>query len=253
MASATPYDFDQYKWRRSLEDRSYFSRPVGGSELIEDIWHRYMDGEQKLFLGVTLELGISTPTNSFLDRARDAWIATRRVIPTVAARTEYALNGRPHLAYRVPKDHAESVAWAERTVCVDTSADNLDEVRVEIGKKPIPSDDGDQTFIYILPFSDISFGLLLFTSHVPFDGAGTKAVMNVFLGKLAQYIVDPSLVAKETIPWGPEVDELLPFITEVLADDEPREGPAYQRTLVKVMEDLDYTTPVRLNIYGTHM
>ncbi|KAJ3520564.1 hypothetical protein NM688_g9144 [Phlebia brevispora] len=123
------------------------------------------------------------------------------------------------------------------------NADNLDDLRVEIGKRPIPSADGDQTFLYILPSSETNYGIVFFSSHVPFDGAGTKAIMNVYLEKLTQYIVDPSLAAKEVAAWGPEADKLLPFITEVLADSEPREGPAYQQTLKSVMDDLSYTTP----------
>ncbi|KAJ3556854.1 hypothetical protein NM688_g1794 [Phlebia brevispora] len=159
------------------------------------------------------------------------------------ARTEYAATGRPLLTYRVPKSDDEASTWAKRTVNIDTCTDNLDDLRVEIGKRPIPSQDGDQTFLYILPSSDTSYGIVFFSSHVPFDGAGTKAIMNTFLKKLTQYIVDPSLAATETVGWGPEADRLIPFITEVLADNEPREGPAYQETLKRVMDDLSYTTP----------
>ncbi|KAJ3533454.1 hypothetical protein NM688_g7280 [Phlebia brevispora] len=222
MAASTSYDFEQYKWKRSSEDPSYFWRPVGGSELIEDIWHRYMDGEQKLFLGVALELGVPASADAFLDLARQAWIATRRTIPTIASRTEYSATGRPLLTYHVPKNDEECVAWAKRTVNIDTSSDNLDDLRVEIGKRPIPSKDGDQIFIYILPFSDAIYGVVLFSSH---------------------YLVDPSLIAEEATAWGPEADKLLPFLSEVLADSEPREGPAYERTMKSVMDDLAYTIP----------
>ncbi|KAJ3557697.1 hypothetical protein NM688_g1332 [Phlebia brevispora] len=242
MTTRTLHDFYQYRWKRSPEDPSYYCCSVGGSELIEDTWHCYRDGEEKVFLGVNLELGLLVSPITFLDRCREAWIATRRVIPAIASHKEYTAGGRPLLTYRVPKRNEDTVARAKRTVKIDASAKNLDDLRVVIGRLPIPSKDGDQTFLCILPFSDTNYGMVLFSSHVPSDSAGIKAIMNTHLTKLTQYIIDPSLVAEEAAAWGPEVDKLLPFVTDILPDRESKEVHVRQQTLGSAIDNLGCTT-----------
>lgn len=115
-----------------------------------------------------------------------------------------------------------------------------------------------QTFLYGAPFSSTEFGFLMHSSHVPFDGAGTKIIMSKFLEHLSNYITDPQYVAKEIarFKWGTESDHLLPIASEALRKyeaaeldtsgnlispelpEELREGPQYNETLSEVMKGL---------------
>jgi hypothetical protein len=245
--SFPPVDYSRYVWRESKDEKGYFIREAGGGEAIEDIWNRFSHGEQNLFLGVNVSL--RTPISSvhdFVDLVHKAWVALRFSVPTVAAHTEHDNQDNPLITYRVATGQDDASEWAKRTVRLKETSTSLDELRFELSQSPMPEPNKDQTFLYVVPRSATFVDFLLLTSHVPFDGAGVKIIFSKLLKILSEYISNPSLATSQSFAWGTEDKNLLPFVTEILAPGEDREGPRYTETLGGVMGDLASAMPVRI-------
>ncbi|KAL5492789.1 hypothetical protein ACEPAI_4237 [Sanghuangporus weigelae] len=260
------FDFSRYKWRRDDKVLDRFKREIGGGELFDDIFNFHKQGEQNLFLGTYMQ--IYQPyqildTSNFIDLLRKAWISLRWDVPTVASQILHEpRDGSPMpvslLVYTLASDRTDVEAWAMETVILKEGFKDLDTLRYDIVKGVIPDRDlVPQTFLYCLPISPTSFGLLLYTSHVPFDGTGVKVLMSRFLEHLSRYISDSPYEASEIArhKWGEENVNLLPISSEVLRGrepaefdgdgnlikpeipEEPREGPKYTETLDQVLAD----------------
>lgn len=237
--STQPFDHTRYDWHVSTEDPTCHRRETKGGEIFEDIWHQHYHGQQILFLGagLTITANIEIDAGQLLDRARDAWVALRFSVPTIAARTEYNDEGTAHITYCVA---SQSIAreWARRTVHIHDFDDTLDELRYNLSQEAVPDLNGDQTFIHIVPRSNKSFGLLLRTSHVPFDGSGCKILLAMYLKNLAACLADVTFLAKQAFDWGQEYTNLLPPTTRVLGPGEKLSGTRYQSTMNNIMADV---------------
>lgn len=238
-------DNSRYVWRESPEDRAYYTRAGWGPEMVADVWNRYNHAEQNLFLGVYITLSTPTAVSEVLERARDAWVAVRFSTPTIAAHTEQDKADNTLLTYRVAAGAADAQAWARRTIRFHETHKDLDELRFEVGQRRIPEENGDQTFLYLISRSDTSYGVLMHTTHVPFDAGGTKIIMNRFLNKFAQYLADPSLVATEKFAWGTEAVNLTPAAGQILGPNEVADGSVYEATLTAILTDWVTAMPVR--------
>ncbi|KAF8583566.1 hypothetical protein K439DRAFT_1653435 [Ramaria rubella] len=235
--SFPPFDFSRFQWRPSPEDHRLYIREAAGGEALEDIWNRFNHGEHTLFFG--LYLTFSTPIDplSLLLHARNAWARLRFEVPTIASQTSYNAAGNPLLTYRQALSDQEVDDWTKRTVHLSNNKKGLDHLRYELSRVHLPDENGDQTFLYILPGADDNtHTLLLHTSHTPFDGGGVKILMNKFLSLLAQDLSGdqkpPSLL------WGTEAQNLLPSISEVWGPEESRNSEEYMSTLGAVLGDL---------------
>lgn len=162
---------------------------------------------------------------------------------------------------------ADVTAWAQSTVQLreEPAEQNLDVLREHVGAGILPSADLQlQTFLYVVPISEpesgsgSTFGLLLRTTHVPFDGTGLKVLASALLTHLAKYIAERDYAAKESTrcTWGSEGDNLLPAANDLLRGSEEaeldaagnvitpalpaevKEGPAYDACLAEIMSDL---------------
>lgn len=264
------FDFTRYVWRKDDAVPTRLKREIGGGELIEDVWNFFKDGEQNLHLELYTSIAQPLETSKFLDLLKKAWVSLRWDIPTVAAQILHEpREGSPMpaalLAYDLPASASAVESWAGETIILKEGYKDLDALRYEVGQGIIPTKDLEpQTFIYVLHFSDTEYGLLLRTSHVPFDGAGLKMVGTKLLEHLSHYISDSAYASKEAarMKWGSETDRLLPIASEILRKHEPaevdaqgtvikpalpaepREGPEYFETLQKVMEGLAKGGPV---------
>ncbi|EIW75253.1 hypothetical protein CONPUDRAFT_77494 [Coniophora puteana RWD-64-598 SS2] len=257
---ASGFDYSRFSWRQPCPDApGYFEREAFAAEMILDTWHRFAHGEQTLFLGVDLSLP-SSPSHTlsaaeFIDAVRSAWSALRFDVPTVASHTSYTCDTvHPLVTYQSAASASDVATWAKRTVRgrgdirgLETVR-TLDELRYEVAKRTIPEITGDQTFIYVLdkPSSpsqggkdrSAEYGLLLHTSHVPFDGAGTKILMTLLLRHLAAVLdgrCDPE--AWRSLAWGEEGANLLPSVPDSLGPTEEKSGPVYEETLKETMKD----------------
>ncbi|EIM79595.1 uncharacterized protein STEHIDRAFT_143167 [Stereum hirsutum FP-91666 SS1] len=238
-----PVDFSRYVWRTSPEDPMYYIREAAGGEVIEDVWNRFNHGEQTLFIGVDTTIDSSPSSSKLLDACRNAWVALRFTIPTIAAHTEQDAVGNTLITYRVANDSAEASSWAERTVRLHETTDDLDEIRYKIGKIHIPDENGDQTFLYVVPRSNSSVSFLLHTAHTPFDGAGAKALFSRFFRLLSTELDNSLASSNKALAWGSEGAKLTPVASEILGPNEQREGEGYQKTLGNVMSDLGSAMP----------
>lgn len=264
-------DYTRFQWREDETVPGRFKREIGGGELFEDVLNFNKQGEQNLFNGVYVQSSRSLEVSDLISLARKAWISLRWDVPTVAAQALHeAREGSPmpvaFLAYTLPSKSTDIEAWAKETLILQEGYSDLDLLRYEVVRDILPNKDlVPQTFLYVVPFSATSFGFLLHTSHVPFDGAGVKIVMTKYLEHLAKYISDPQYEVTETarFKWGTENNRLLPIASEALRKhepaefdasgnlikselpEEPREGPKFDETLNQVMADLARGAAVR--------
>ena len=229
-----PLDLSRYEWKPSVgADSLCYRRHAAGGEHFTDFTQRSLGGEQLMFFGGNTTLRSPLPLTDFVDRLRDAWVALRYTTPTIALHTERDDIGNPLMTYRVESDVAKIKEWATRTVCIENGVRDLDELCYNLSLKILPDKLGDQTMLYVCHITDLQYGLLIHTSHVPFDGVGLRIVFNRLLTSLATCLGGTPLA---DMKWGSEVANLtpaMPFITT-----EPHEGPEYIRTLTTTMEDV---------------
>jgi len=272
-------DYDRFLWRLDKTVPGRHIREAGGGEAVEDIWKLTKHGEQNLFLGIYATTSIPLTSETLFTHVRSAWRSLRWEVPTIAATTSHDWHGEGkaptvYIVYDEAKSNKDVDTWVEETTEIFPTygAENktLDDLRYDVGQEPIPVNDYDrQTFLYLVPYSPTKFGLLLRTAHTTFDGSGVKIIMTKFFKHLASYIANPEAYANSqntAIHWGngAETSALLPFITEILREEEPevkdgkgnivsearraepRDGPEYWATLSQVMEELVGGMPVRI-------
>lgn len=252
-----------YSWNFDTNS-GRFKRLLGGGELIEDVWNFYKHGEQNLFIGVYVNSTKSLDAATLLNAARKAWISTRWDIPSIATQILHEpREGSPmpstSLVYTPAKSLDEVRVWADETVVLKEGAHNLDDLRAEVGAGTLPTKDlMDQTYLYVAPVSATTFGLLLRTTHVPFDGTGLKVLATAVLEHLSKYVSSSKYEASEhaRLKWGSEGDNLLPVANDLTRGHEPaevdaagntikpelaaevREGPQYDACLNEIMTNL---------------
>jgi hypothetical protein len=248
----TPHTFEKYRWCTSDNDPAVSTRYAAGCERFEDFLNRYVHGQQNLFLGVSTTLAHPAQTADVLRAARQAWCALRASIPVIASSTTQDADDETLITYRTASVLAFVEAWAERTVTIWEGSDNLDAARTEIGKSVIPDENGEQTFIYIVPRSLTEYGFLLFTHHTPFDSAGARIVMSRFLALLSRYLWDSALATRELkdIDWGADTARLLPAYPQAIAETESINGAQYEQALADMTHGIRSNLPVRSSLFS---
>lgn len=224
------FDLDKYLWK-SLPDGQGRIRPLAGGEYSQDTFHRLRKGDQTLFLAVYVDLASPIPESALAKASRDAWLWLRYHIPTIAASLSIDDQGVSNIIYRTASP-ATADQWADRTfIPHKRDGVDLDQLRREVGQGKIPSSAGDQTWLHLVSDNtDASkgvsrFGLLLHTHHAPFDGSGTKVLLNRYLTHLATLLGTWNEGGEESLEWGKEVDNLPPAVFNVLGPAEPTPIP----------------------------
>ncbi|KAG2097391.1 hypothetical protein BD769DRAFT_1614434 [Suillus cothurnatus] len=223
----TRYDLEQFRWKPFKGEgfRNGCVRPLGGAEHAQDILNRHIKGDQTLFFGVIVDLHDPVSTTKLASSAQECWCWLRFQIPTIASSVNGSDLELPTMAYTTASPE-EISRWAHRTLIVHSpSYIDLDQLRVNEGQKKVPSSDGDQTWMHLVPGEIANgtvskFGLLFHTHHTPFDGTGLKIVMNRYLMQLARVLSD-SYSASDSIEWGNELENLPPAAYNILNSHEP--------------------------------
>lgn len=217
LGPLSKYDLSQFKWTFPDADRA--ERLIGGAEYIEHIWNHYDRGDQNIFAAIYVD--IKSPVSNVVLKAaaRETWAWLRFHIPTLASTTMFNEDNNGILVYRKAKSQSSVDDWAKRTL-IEEIADpiDLDELRVRLGPKVLPDQNGDQTWLHLVTTGSESvnkFGLLVHSHHTPFDGAGLKKTLNRYLRRLAERLYSPDLPA-ETLKWGSEISNLNPCCFEIL-------------------------------------
>jgi 15-O-acetyltransferase Tri3 len=229
-------DYDRFNWKASRpDDPTFYSRVTFAGQAFEEVLNRFQFGEQNLFLGLQVTFTKPISTNDLLARSRETWEALRFDVPTIATQIEFDEDWTTTMTYRLASSK-EVKEWAKRTVRLGEGVKDLDELRYEVGKKRIPEENGDQTFLYVLPMSDSSYSFLLHTHHTPFDGSAMQIIMNDFVAKLVKSIANPALSSTitDSLAWGTEYKNLTPPTSAVLGPAEAKEGPLYEQGLQTV-------------------
>jgi hypothetical protein len=242
MTPVIPQAYDKYRWKASGTTPSVYRRHAAGVERMVDFNHRRLRGQDYMALCVDLSFTVAVPMSEVLRAAREAWTTLRFAVPTIACSTEVNADDEPLLVYRVASDYAAVRAWAERTVAC-TKATTLADARIEIDQQrpTIPDAHGDQTFIYVVPRGSAkAYGVIMYSSHVPFDGVGYQAIMCRYLMHLARYLTDADLASREhaALRWGDEGENLDPPYCEVVGEVEPLEGPVFESSMETILEDM---------------
>ncbi|KIY47769.1 hypothetical protein FISHEDRAFT_74298 [Fistulina hepatica ATCC 64428] len=202
-----------YEWRPDPAVAGRLVRRPAGAELIEDIWNFHNYGEQNLFVGVYASLASAVSADDLQNALRRAWTRVRFLNPLVASKILHNETGAI-LLYDAAKSEAEVDTWARATTFLHERTDDvtdLDALRYKIGQAHIPAADLEwQTELHLMPIAETKFGLLIRTSHVPFDGAGVKIVMTTVLQNLAERLTG---VVRPALIWGTEGKNLLPAMS----------------------------------------
>lgn len=259
------FDFSRYVWRQDEKVPTRIIREVGGGELFVDILGLLKNGGLNVHLGLHTTISQPTEATEFLRLLKKAWISLRWDVPTIASRAiheprEGAALPAAYLTYDVPQSVPEVESWADETVIFKEGYQDLNVLRFDVGQGCIPTKDLEtQTFLYAVQFSNTEYGLLIRSSHVPFDGTGVKVLGTKLLDHLARYISDPSYASYESsrMQWGSgsENKNLLPIASEILKSLEvdgpealakPRDSPENRDTLKNSLEGLAKGTSVSL-------
>ncbi|KAJ7638213.1 hypothetical protein FB45DRAFT_902275 [Roridomyces roridus] len=246
-------DLDKFKW--SSTDARTFSRPLGGSELVQDLYNRFEKGNQALFFAAYLDFAEPQAVSTVLAAARAAWLSLRYQIPIVATSIQVDDSSTPRLEYRVG-DAAQVNKWADRTLVVNCRPVlDLNRFREELGAQMVPSVSGDQTWMHIvmtpasLSSSRVSqLGFILHTHHAPIDGMGSRIVVNRYLTEFAKSLGDDG--KEPALQWGGEVENLTPAVFNVLAPSEPVPIPSSSAEEPSVIHPLYATLLGEMAVLG---
>lgn len=229
--------WDRFNWKALRpDDPSYYTQLTFSGGTYEELLRRFSNGEQVLFFSTEVTFTNHISSTDLLASARETWEALRFDVPTIAAQTEFDVDSwNVTMSYRLAKSSKEVKEWAKRTVRLGEGSKDLSVLRYELGKKMIPEENGDQTFLYVLPTSESSYGFLLHTHHTPFDGIAVQIIMNDFLTRLVKSI-GSSVTSSDSLPWGTENKNLLPPTSAILGPAEAIEGPIYQKGLGMIID-----------------
>ncbi|PBK74299.1 hypothetical protein ARMSODRAFT_583137 [Armillaria solidipes] len=256
------HDLSKSEWEPLPDGTPGRRRILSGAEIVEDIWNRLFKGYQTLFFAVYLDVA-TIPTSNITAACREAWKWLRYNIPTIAVPVEVDEKDVSRFVYHAATPESAE-AWADRT-CIVHRQDvvDLDVLRELVCSARVPSADGDATWLHVaIPKGADSIsklGFLLHTQHAPFDGTALKFIFNLYLAQLAK-ILSSDTYAPDVLPWGKEVDNLLPAAMNVLASHEPQpihtssgEAPTanhpYYESFLKAMEAMGATFP-NPNLWG---
>ncbi|CCM06259.1 uncharacterized protein FIBRA_08509 [Fibroporia radiculosa] len=231
-------DFTRFEWKVAPDGS--FSREAAAGELMEIIWRGLDLGDYVLIFTAELSFSNALPLPELLKCMRDAWMALRFDVPTIAAHTVYDNDGNIHIVYKPVGSANEAKAWASSTVRLQEDFADVEDFRHSLSCKPIRDDNGDQTFLYVLPHqaSNKTCSILLHTSHITFDTKGLQAVFTQFMKKLVTFMSTPPREPGQELDWGTEARNLLPSPYGILCSEEIREGPVYDGTFMSVITDL---------------
>jgi hypothetical protein len=234
MVDSVPPEYAKYSWRVSDADPSAYARHGMG---VDRLLHLFKD---RMFLGVDLSFANPLSRGDLLVAARKAWITLRFQEPVVASSMNTTVDDDLLMVYHLVTDPSTLEAWAERTVEL-TEASTLADARTKIDQRrpETPDAHNDQTFLHIVPRgSDKEYTIVLYGTHVPYDGAGYQAIMTRYLRHLARYAFDRTLVEKEhaALRWGEEAKNLPPPYFEVVAKSEPLNGPVFNQALASSLQ-----------------
>ncbi|KAJ7250284.1 hypothetical protein C8J57DRAFT_1667822 [Mycena rebaudengoi] len=216
------YDFDKFIWKSvpTADGSQYFSRPLAGAEIVQELYNRFEHGNQTLFFAVYLDISSPASAATIIEAAGGAWIALRHRIPILATSISVDENDTPMLEYQV-QDAAGVNKWAARTLTVHhQSALDLDQLREALGGQPLPSAEGDHTWMHLVlgpPGAaelQTQIGLIFHTHHAVTDGNGAKIIMNQFLvqlGKKLDGATQDAVARRKPVPIPTSSDELPTF------------------------------------------
>ncbi|KAK0195636.1 hypothetical protein F5146DRAFT_297566 [Armillaria mellea] len=258
----TKHDLSKPEWEPLPDGTPGRRRILSAAEIVQDIMNRFFKGYQTLFFAVYLDVS-TIPTSDVTAGCREAWKWLRYNLPTIAVPVEIDEKDVPRFVYHAATPELVE-AWADRT-CIIHEQDviDLDALRELVCGAKVPSADGDATWLHVaIPKGTDSIsklGFLFHTQHAPFDGTALKFVFNLYLAQLAK-ILSSGTYVPAVLPWGKEVDNLLPAAMNVLAPHEPRPIPPssgetptanhpYYESLLKAMEGLSATYP-NPNLWG---
>lgn len=252
--SSFSFDYSRFVWREDPHCRGRYLREIAGDELYSDVTSRANRGEHDLFCGLYFSVkepySFSSP-NELLTKVREAWILTRWRLPIVATEMLRVPKGdsksisssypTPYLVYQAVPSQKMVDDWAKTTCILDERFKTLDDLRFAVGQGIMAKEDlTPNTLLYLAPFTKTSFGILIRTSHIPFDGTGVKVTGSLLSQNLATILASADHYATQldqVVRWGSEHDNLEPCISEILQD--PREGPVFESNLNEVLNDLD--------------
>ncbi|KAH8826788.1 hypothetical protein DL96DRAFT_1709937 [Flagelloscypha sp. PMI_526] len=189
-------DYDLFKWRPDEEVPGRVKRDACAFEIIEAfVWNMIKQGSHHMFLAMNVSLDDTdkafASNEEFLSACRLAWQALRWEVPAIASSTEYFHpQGQSlptvRLTYDAVKDLLSLDAWSKEVVQLKEGYTDLMDLRYDLSDAGLLPPDNylPQTFLYVVPYTASTFGLLLRTAHTPFDGSGVKLVMNLYLRQL---------------------------------------------------------------------
>lgn len=260
--SSPSFDYGRFVWREDSQCRGRYLREAAADELFNDVISRVNQGEHDLFCGLYFNINGSyqpaTP-NELLTKLREAWILTRWQLPIVATemlrvpKTESAnaapSHPTPYIVYHVGSSQKAVDDWAKMTCLLDERYKSLDDLRFAVGQDIMAEENfTPNTLIYLTLFTSMSFGILIRTSHIPFDGTGVKVTGSLLSHNLATVLGDPghyTTQLDQVVRWGTEHENLEPCISEIL--QEPRDGSIFETNLNQVLNDLGSQLPVSHN------
>jgi hypothetical protein len=242
-------DWSQYKWRRSAANPAVFERHTAGAERYVDFQNTDADGQYTIALAVEATLARPLDAPSFLRVLRQAWMALRFAVPTIAVNVVQSTDGGSLLRYQIAQDEANMQAWAERTVCslamqpIQGAVDQVLECR-------LPDERGAPTRLYHVPRSGTEHIVILHVHHAIMDGIASKETMTRFMALVARYVHNVALVASDlaALSWGSETENLSPAWPHALATTEATAGPELTESLNRALQaaaalGVSYHTP----------
>jgi hypothetical protein len=178
--------YNKYRWQASKTAPSIFHCYVVGAECFVDFKNRHLQGHSNIILGIKADIGPAISTNVVLSAACTAWMSLCFAVPTVAALAEIDDEDKRLLVYQVASSSPEAEEWAMHTVH-PLHAKMWDNAHSQLSQRTLPDQQGNQTFVYVVPQTASRYTFIFYTNHATFDGTGIKGLMSFYCTFLTNY------------------------------------------------------------------
>ncbi|KAK0192888.1 hypothetical protein F5146DRAFT_522195 [Armillaria mellea] len=197
-------------WKSVQRDSGIvYTRPLLGSELMNDQFGRFYDGLAECCMGFTFESSLSM--QELHTRLRFAWAKLRFFCPNIAASLESGIHD-PELrswVYLPAKDAQTVMEWAERSIEILDEPMDTDDFIAMINQRKLEApgkEDIMRCILFRLEGRPNSYGLFMHGSHTIMDARPTFSAFKI----LFEAMVSDSSSDIMSAAWGAEWTNLPP-------------------------------------------
>ncbi|GAD91476.1 conserved hypothetical protein [Paecilomyces variotii No. 5] len=244
MPELPPLLPEQFTWHASEKDPSILQRQAAGAESIVGMEIANKMGANDLYLLSRIQIHKPSLTLKLLkEKLQNTLLKLRFQHPEIACTVSWE-DGKILIQYQSPKDGADALKWAEKSIRVEASSRTTLDIRTALEEqREVGGGPADAATIYLAApvadetatLGDTPVELVLYANHVFFDGISVRTFLGEIFRTLASEL---SSIEPVELPWGKEKNNLDAPLFSVLGSDQEIAGPKFDATRLALLGNM---------------